>query len=387
MIYAYYLFMFFGLGVFLPFLSVYFVETTPMRASQVTLMMAFVPVIQFFSTNFFAFLSDKTRKYKPILVFATLCTIASCLFLGYVARFELVALVIVAYAIFAFFMQSPSQLSENFVLQYSNERNIPYGRLRLFGSLGYAIAGYFGGALTQEFGLSIIFIVYAICLSTPLVLVNKFPDIKEVEREQKEDIPKDSNIYKRLFANKRFVVLLSVSFFILASISVIATFFGIYITEHVGLDLKFLGLTTLISAGTEIPMMFFSNKLIDKFGAYKILAVAAILNAMRFIVYLMFPVRSVILLVTATHGIGYGSAFTSIIHLIDKEIPANIRASALSLNTTLAMGIGTSVITILGSTFFNARTVFGLLAFFEVCGLAICLYLINTTKEDETLVI
>lgn len=373
MFYTYYSFFYFGMGVLFTFLSVYFVQETPLKSEQVTLMMSFVPIISFISSNFFAYLSDRTRKYKTILITTLILTMASALLLAQTAGTELVIVVIGAYCLFSFFMPAPGNLTENFTLQYAKEKKIPYGRIRLFGSLGYAIAGQVAGYLTNQFGLTIIFYIFAICLFIPMLFVPRFPDIDV--SEEHESLQEETGNFRQLFKNRKFTTILLCSFFILAALQVTNIFFGIYIIKYAHLDLAFLGMMTLISAGTEIPMMYLSNTLIEKFGVYKILALAACLNALRFVAYFMFPVSWVIILVTLTHGIGYGSAFTAIMHLIERDVPAKMRASAISMNTTLAIGLGNFLISSLGSLLHNEQLIYLFLGLLEAVGFFVCLYL------------
>lgn len=384
MFYIYYLIIYFGMGVLFTFLSVFFRNETPLEPAQVTMMMSFVPLVSFVSQTFFAYLSDKTQKYKTILIGVMIATIISCLMLSFGARGDQVFVVIGLYFLFAFFYPAPGMLTENFTLQFSKMKDIPYGRIRLFGSAGYAIAGQVAGLITDKFGLSIIFYIYAACIFIPMLFVPKFPNIEATKKEAIEEKKHTGeNLFKQLLSNKKFILIMLCSFFILGAMQVTNTFFGIYITDHAGLSLAFLGTTTLISAGTEIPMMFFSNKLIDKFGVYRILALAAVLNALRFVVYFLFPNMWAIVLVTATHGVGYGAAFTSIMHVINEEVPAHTRATAISLNSSLAIGVGTFFITFFGSFVFNARSIYVCLAVFELLGFALCLYLLAKANKKE----
>ncbi len=371
--------MFFGLGTLLSYLSVFFLSATSMTESEVTLMMSFVPIIAFFSSNILAFVSDKFKKHKMILRTVMLMTILLSLLLTYIVKFDSVVLVVIFYVALAFFLNTPGQLTENFALEYSSLKKIPYGRLRLFGSLGFAVAGYVAGILTENFGLQIIFIVFAICMFIPFLLIPKLPDITHDAIEHE----KETGVYKKLFTNKSYLSILFASFTVLAAIGVISTFFGIYVREYAGLDLKFIGLIVLVTAGTEIPMMYISDKLIDRFGAYRILAVAAFLNMLRFLAYLLFPIAPVIIFVSLTHGVGYGSAYTAIMHLISENVPSNIRASAISMNATLAIGLGTFLISLIGSRILNARTIFALMAVIELIGVVFCIY--TATKEKKEL--
>lgn len=382
MIYLYFFSMFFGLGILISYLSLFFLSATSMTESQVTLMMSFVPIIAFFSSNIFAFVSDKFKKHKAILRTTILATIVLSLLLIFIVRFDSPWIVVVFYIMLSFFLNTPGQLTENFALEYSNIKNIPYGRLRLFGSLGFAVAGFVGGVLTENMGLQIIFVVYAICMFIPFLLVSKLPEIKNDVVEHEKEV----GVYKTLFSNKSYLAILFASFTVLAAMGVISTFFGIYVREYAGLDLKFLGLMVLVTAGTEIPMMYISDTLIDGFGAYKILAVAALLNMLRFSAYLLFPSAPVIFFVSLTHGVGYGSAYTAIMHLISENVPTKIRASAISMNATLAIGLGAFVISIIGSRLLNARTIFALMAVIELIGVVFCFYIHKKerTKINQT---
>ncbi len=382
MIYLYYFSMFFGLGVLLSYLSVFFLSATTMTESQVTLMMSFVPIIAFFSSNALAYVSDKFKKHKVILRTVMLATIILSLLLIFVVKFDSLILVVIFYITLSFFLNAPGQLTENFALEYSKLKDIPYGRLRLFGSLGFAVAGYVGGILTDSFGLQIIFIVFAVCMFIPFLIVSKLPDIQHEEEEVHVE-KEHKGVYKALFVNKAYLAILFASFTVLAATGVISTFFGIYVKDYAGLDLKFLGLIVLVTAGTEIPMMYVSDKLIDRFGAYKILALAAFLNMMRFAAYVLFPYAPVIFFVSLTHGVGYGSAYTAVMHLISENVPTNVRASAISLNATLAMGLGTFFISFIGSRFLDAKTVFALMAFVELFGVLFCLAV--SKKETQQL--
>jgi|GEM_PF-5036775 Major Facilitator Superfamily. len=383
MFYIYYLIVYFGLGVLMTFLSVFFRAETPLEPSQITMMMSFVPLVSFVSQNFFAYLSDKTQKYKTVLMAVMLTTVVTCLMLSFGAKADQIFVVIGLYFLFAFFYPAHGVLTENFTLQYAKNTHKPYGRIRLFGSAGYAIAGQVAGFITDQFGLTIIFYIYAICIFIPMLFVPKFPEIEASKKEQtEEEHHKNEGIYKQLFANKKFVLIMCCSFLILGTMQVTNTFFGLYITEYANLSLTFLGTTTLISAGTEIPMMFFSNKLIDKFGVYKILALGAILNSLRFLVYFLFPHNVVaIILVTCTHGVGYGAAYTAMMHVINETVPTHMRATAISLNTSLAIGVGAFAITFLGSFIFNPRTIYICLATFEILGFLVCLYLLTSSTR------
>ncbi|HZJ86877.1 MAG TPA: MFS transporter, partial [Erysipelothrix sp.] len=281
--------------------------------------------------------------------------------------------------ILSFFMQAPMQLIENFAFEYSKIARQSYGKIRSFGSLGYAIAGYFGGYLTHQFGLPIIFIVFSFTFLIPLLFVYHLPNIETPHHLSQNE----SGLYKQLFSIKEYKSILILSFLMIGSTSSMSTFFGIYIQNYAGLDLKFLGLTILLSAGSEVPMMFVSDKIINRIGAYRVLMLASFFTFLRFVVYVFLPSKFWITLVSLTHGIGYGSGYTALMHLIEKHIPTNIRSIAISFNATFAIGFGTFVIISFVSFLLNAHNVFMLLASFEAIAFVYASLLYK--KELDTL--
>lgn len=380
MFYLYYLIFYIGLGVLYTFGSVYLKANTVLTAPQVTMLMSFVPIVSFISQNAFAYISDKAKQHKLVLGVALLMAGACSLFVYWNAKTNYMVFLFAIYLIFAFFYTVPMVLSENFTLEYAKQKQIPYGRIRLFGSLGYAISGQIANLFIHSFGLSIIFYLYTACMVLALLLVVRFPQITS-EQIQTEAVAQQENLYRMLLKNKSFLKILLCSFFIIGSTQITTTFFGIYVTDYAHLDLNFLGYVTLVSAGTEIPMMFYAHHFIERYGTYKVLALAAIVSGLRFLAYVLIPTAPVILLATATHGIGYGAAIAAIMHLINKEVPAHIRAVAISLNNSLAFGIGTFVVSMLGSIFFNAKSVYLCLFALEVVGFLICLPFLQKKKE------
>lgn len=381
MFYLYYLIFYVGLGILYTFASVYLKANTILTAPQVTMLMAFVPVVSFVSQNVFAYISDKAKQHKLVLALVLLAAAVLSVLVYWNAKTNYLLFLLVLYLVFAFFYTVPMVLSENFALEHAKKKQIPYGKIRLFGSLGYALSGQIANFFIKPLGLSIIFYLYTACMILALLLVFRFPEITAEQKEEDTTL-KQENLYRRLLQNKAFLKILLCSFFIIGSTQITTTFFGIYVTDYANLDLNFLGYVTLVSAGTEIPMMFYAHHFIERYGTYKVLALSAIVSGLRFLAYVLMPTGPVILLATATHGIGYGAAISAIMHLINKEIPSHIRAVAISLNNSLAFGIGTFVVSMLGSIFFNAQSVYLCLFALEVIGFLICLPYLHTKKEQ-----
>jgi Major Facilitator Superfamily. len=387
MFYIYNLFLGLGMGMLLPFIAAYFVSNTILQQNQVTMMLSLAPLITVLAQNLFGYLSDKTSKHKLVLMFVLVMTSMASLVLMLTSTFKEAILVILVHLVFVFFNSNPSMLSDNFTLTYAKRNNRQFGRIRLFASLGFAIAGQIAGILTDHFGVRILFFLFASFMLLVTFIVPFFPKMEEEKevQENNEEAPLKENLYSQLLHNKDFVKVVILAFFILSGIGANGTFFGIYVTSYAGLSLSFLGTATLISAGTEIPMMFVADRLIKQFGAYKLLVLAAFLNASRFMVYLLLPYKIPILLVTATQGIGFGIAYTATMYLIYDKVSLKTRATGISMMNSIAFSLGNTMLSLIGSLLLNPRTVYILLFVVEVIGVCFGVYLLKKEKHKKTI--
>ncbi len=376
MFYLYYLLYYFGMGIFGSFIILFFTQETALTAAQVTTMMSFIPVVGLISQNFFAYISDKTKKYKQVLFgTAFISLLINILFIFGMPIMNSILLVI-TYILFIFFYQTAVPLADNFTLEFTKRNNTSYGTIRSCGSLAYAVAGQVGGILTQTFGLSVIFYVLAICTFLTLFLIAKFPNIGgNTNSVIEETVSNNQNVYKQLLKNKEFINITICSILILGGVATTNTFLSLYVVDYANMDLTFLGTLILISAGIEVPMMIFSDKIIKKITIQNALILAASVNAIRFLTYFFLPYKFPILIVTALHGIGYGLLFPAIMGLINNKIPSNSRVTAISLNNALVSILGTMTLTMFGSMYLNAHSIFLLLGCIQVLAIAFCIYL------------
>ncbi len=153
---GFYLFAFLGTGSIIPLLSMYLTKEQHVSGSQVGLIMSLGPIVMIFFQPFWGMLSDYTQKTKSLLAVCT--SITGIMGLGYIV-FDGFPMFILIAACFAAFQSTIIPLSDSISLRYTQETNGNYGGIRLFGSLGFGVAVFVMGQVTNQlYPIHVIFI-------------------------------------------------------------------------------------------------------------------------------------------------------------------------------------------------------------------------------------
>ena len=177
-------------------------------------------------------------------------------------------------------------------LQYNKAgHKINFGVARSLGSLGYALAGFVMGRLTEAFGAEVILPVYCACYSLMLlVLLTMERPVRTVQvpAAAAETREQPSNMLRFFTRDRRYDV------FLLAVISMffmqmILNTYMIYFIRNYGGTESDMGTVLFVAAFSEMPAVAIGLKLLRKFGAEKLLRVSSITNLVKCTAMLFIP--------------------------------------------------------------------------------------------------
>jgi PPP family 3-phenylpropionic acid transporter len=133
-----------------------------------------------------------------------------------------------------------------------------------------------------------------------------------------------------------------------------------------------------LSSGSEIPFIFLSKRLIRRFGAMPLIALATAAILARYAIIVLFPSRSGVVLSQLTHSVCYGVFHPAAVSFIASCVRPEHRALGMSLYIALGTGVPT-LLGAFGGGFIIERYGFGaLFMFFSIFAvLALLLYLIT----------
>ncbi|RDI43239.1 MFS transporter [Falsibacillus pallidus] len=253
----FYLLTFFGVGSLFPLLSVYLSGTEHLDGVQIGTIMSVGPIMMIFFQPLWGIICDITNAPTKVLTGTTV--IAGVFALGYIMFHQYILILLVAVCI-AIFQSAIIPVSDSISLKYTSKVNYNYGNIRLFGSLGFGIAVFIMGRLSEGFiGPKIIFFSFLISLAASSLLALNFPKEKAAA---KIDLKKG---IKELFSHKKFVLFLIVTFMIFGPNLANNVYFGLFVKESGG-SYSGIGIAFLIAVLSEVPFMRLAGGAIRKWG-------------------------------------------------------------------------------------------------------------------------
>lgn len=137
----------------------------------------------------------------------------------------------------------------------------PYGKIRMWGTIGYAFGTQLAAWLHDLISPSAIFVAFVFCVGLCLIgaFLTQPRESFNSERSQKEK----SNGFKNLLQNRKFMIYLLVSGLFYGVTSAINTFMPSLLTSE-GLDTSVVGSMLSIAVLVELPLIIFSSKFMDQ---------------------------------------------------------------------------------------------------------------------------
>ncbi|WP_428771223.1 MFS transporter [Treponema sp. HNW] len=249
-------------------------------------------IIPFFTGN----IPAKNGKYGLFLCVSGLILALIPLPLFSIPLFGITALCL---GLYAACIKGAIPVSDSFIHALLGTRSEVYGRIRAVGSLGFVCANLVMQAFiridsinTLEtilwmsvpafiFALSLVFIPG---LMTPLIQeVTRFSS--ETSKDACGPFGKDKSVFAR-FSPQYWLVLALIFLTVFGQIP-FGRFFSMYVKEYLHSDAA--GILWVISAMSEIPLMFFSSRFIRYRGPIPLLILSAAVTSVRNLIYVLFP--------------------------------------------------------------------------------------------------
>jgi nucleoside transporter len=115
---------------------------------------------------------------------------------------------------------------------------------------------------------------------------------------------------------------------------------GPFLSEVVGVPLKWVGPTLAVSQLSEVLFLFTLGPLLRRFGYKIILVTGAVAQMLRFAIFALNPPAPVVILSLALHGVAFACFFTTAILYIDQVFPPQFRNTAQTGFGIVLFGLG-----------------------------------------------
>lgn len=318
-------------------------------STQIGLINSIARGVAIFTLPLWGMASDALQANKKVMQYAIFGTMAISLMFLTTANLIIIIMLMV---LLSSFMNTIRPLYDNLLFSYLGEAENKYGRFRLWGSVGYTIIVPILGYFLEGTNVSNTFYIITGVLFLTLLISTKLPENK-VQRQLDEEANegKFANIGE-LFENKLFIAFLIYVFFMQITMNGNLTYFPLYVLEHGGEEGLF-GLTKMVGSISEILILIFSNKILDKFNIKHIFGVSSSAFAIRWLLLGLFPMRSVFLATQVFHSLSFGLFYVTCVNFINKVTKDKLKSTAQNVFTSVYIGLGSIVGNMVGGVIFD----------------------------------
>ncbi len=313
-------FLFFGAGGALsPFLVLYY-QDVGMTKQQIGVLIAVTTLTMVIASAAWSALADAFRLHRYLLPAAILGTILPVGLLMVSNQFwALLALVM----IYALFSGPIVPLTDNAVLEILGDDRESYGRLRVWGAVGFGLSAWIGGLLAEQFGLTIIFVIFMTLMFLCGLLATRLP-----APPAKANEPFLKNL-RLLATNRVWLLFLIVLFLVGMGSSFIHNYSALYLTD-LGAGEGLFGLTVLVAGIAELPVFFYSARLLKRFSASGLLMISFGALVIRLLIFSAIPSPEWALLPQLLHGLTFSAFWAAAVVYMADLAPPGLGATAQS---------------------------------------------------------
>lgn len=324
----FYFFIYMNNAVYGTFVPVYF-ENIGFTNTQIGLLLSIGPLAAILAQPLWGTVSDRARTKNSVLVLllggCALCMLVFPLSVSFVY-------VLILICLFMFFQTPVYALGDAITLEVLDQRGKGnFSHIRMAGTFGFALMSVLFGWAARgqiEWLFPVNVAVFVLCL----LMVLQFPHVEGHQLQGKK------MHMGMLLRNRKLMLYLTLCFILHTTLGYYYAFFPLYFQE-LGADSAWVGWSMLISSLSEIPFLLLSVYLFKKIPIPYILLGAGVMTALRW--YLLSSIENPVWVfpVQALHGLIFIVLTVTMAIFINREVPAELKASGQTLHALLCLGV------------------------------------------------
>jgi len=346
------------IGFFNPYLPLW-LKDMGLGVVDISLLIAVQAATRLFAPYAWGALSDHTGERVKLLRLGALVALLSSLglFWGRGLGFWWLAGVLLLMFTHTSFMMSMSEAAMAHLVSSGGTFDARrYGRVRLWGSLGFLLAVFMAGGWFEKFGMAHFPTWAALTLLTVVISAWRLPDLKEAAHLHQGRLTVWPVLRKPavqwLFASVFFQVLAHMGIYV---------FFSLYM-DHLGYSKNVIGLLWAVSVLAEMAWFYTQSRWLHGISLSGWLVLCGAVTVVRMgLTASSATVLPLLLLAQMLHAITFAAHHLVVIALLSHHFPGRLRGRGQALYTVIGYGLP-GVLGSLGGGILSAK--FGLSAVF-----------------------
>lgn len=325
---AYLFFAYSSITIVTSYLPVYF-SAVGLTAGEIGVLMAVGPFAMILAQPTWGFLSDKYKSIKRMLQIALIGMIVAVF--AFMGAASFAGYFIMMFVLFLF-LSPTTALGDSLAQKTAINRRLSFGKIRMWGSLGFGFTSLAVGYILAAIGVTYIMV--------PLLVVTVISLWLSFGLEDFSDTTKPVTLLSAL----KLAIDPKIFFFLVCIVFITVThrtndiFLSIYIVELGGPE-SYIGWAWFIGVATEAAVLATSTLWFRKFSPIGFVIFAAVFYGVRWWLVSMVAVPWLLLPLQTLHGMTFGvfyvAAFAFVSHLIPKHLQAT--GHVLFISTTFGL--------------------------------------------------
>lgn len=361
------------IGIWLPYWPLY-LKSLGLDGSAIGLLFALSQGIKVLAPPLWGGMADRGNRRQVLILTSFATWAAFCLFfLGNSFPF-----LVTVTLIYSFIQAGPLSLAETTTMEQVMRHGGDYGRIRVWGSLGFIAASLALGPITDRWGVTPTLWAIALLLLAASLLALETP-----QPEPSGPHDRHANRLRTLFRRP------GVAWFYLGALCMQFShgayygFFSLHLEQN-GFSRTLIGLLWSLGVAAEVAVMTQSRWVLKHAGVSSLLTLSALLAAVRWWIYATTLVWPMLLFAQLLHAFTFGTFHIAAVRRTYDAAPPGGRATAQSWYGALSFGLGGSLGLLLSGQLFQeygAETLFALMTLMALLGTLACWRSARTWQE------
>lgn len=300
-----------------------------LQSSEIGLVLASAFWFKVPMSLFMGGLADRTGRRKPLLLFIAVTVVVTLPAFYFGNNF---LLYFVLWSIAGSAITAAIPLTDSLAISLRKRGLLSYGRVRLWGSVGFIVAALAGGQLLTVFGMQ-----YTLGFMVAGSILLLFSTFLLPDTQQKPRISKQLAITE-LLSHREFVLFLCVAGLTQSSHALLYGFASIH-WRDAGLSESAIGWLWAEGVIAEVFVFYFAARFTARLGPWRLLMIGSFAATIRWIGFTQTTDLPTLMLLQVLHACSFAMTHLGIIEFVSGKIPENLSTSAQTITDSFAQGI------------------------------------------------
>jgi PPP family 3-phenylpropionic acid transporter len=326
---AFYFLYFAAVASLMPYFVLYY-QSLGFNGAEIGLLAGVAPLITIVGAPLWTGGADATHRHRLFMSVALMGSILLTLVFPFLTTWGSVFAIVLLYS---FFLSAIASFADHATLSMLAGEKEKYGRVRLGGTLGWGLTAPIAGILIQNHGLRIAFWMFAVLIFLALIASQGLV----FQRSESEGSMRSG--LRILLADRRWIPFLALAFVSGMGLSAINNYLFPYM-EEMDASKTVMGIALSLSIFSELPLLFFANRLIRRLKAGGLLMLGMVAMGVRLLLYTVFNFPLGVLFFQLFNGLTFPAIWVAGVSFADEHAPPGMSATAQGLFGAMVFGFG-----------------------------------------------